>query len=258
MSRGERSPRIAAAQTLLHEHRALVAKIDRRRVLRGALSVGGLSLLAGCDVTNAPQVQGVLRAISRWNDRVQAALFDPRRLAPEFPEAMVRKPPRFNAYYPIEQVKPVDPATWKLELAGAIRERGPWTLDALAALPQVTQITRHVCVEGWDYIGQWTGVPLKDFLLRIGADTGARYVAFHCADGYKSSIDMACALHPQTQLTMQYARAPLPDAYGFPLRLRAPTKLGFKLPKWVVAMEVTNVYPGGYWEDRGYNWFSGL
>jgi hypothetical protein len=25
-----------------------------------------------------------------------------------------------------------------------------------------------------------------------------------------------------------------------------------------VAMEVTNTDKGGYWEDQGYNWFSGL
>jgi DMSO/TMAO reductase YedYZ molybdopterin-dependent catalytic subunit len=96
------------------------------------------------------------------------------------------------------------------------------------------------------------------FFERIGADTTAKYVSFKCADGYWSSIDMATALHPQTILATKYARQPLTEPFGFPLRLRMGTKLGFKQPKWIVAMEVTNSYPGGYWEDRGYNWFSGI
>ena len=52
--------------------------------------------------------------------------------------------------------------------------------------------------------------------------------------------------------------SPVAGPFGFPLRLRTATKLGFKNPKWITSMAVTNVYPGGYWEDRGYNWFSGL
>jgi DMSO/TMAO reductase YedYZ molybdopterin-dependent catalytic subunit len=46
-------------------------------------------------------------------------------------------------------------------------------------------------------------------------------------------------------------------ASGWRMKLRIPTKLGFKNPKHIVAMFVTNEYPGGYWEDQGYNWFSG-
>ena len=72
------------------------------------------------------------------------------------------------------------------------------------------------------------------------------------------SIDMPSALHPQTILATKYAREPITDPFGFPLRLRTALKLGFKQPKWITAMEVTNDYPGGYWEDMGFNWFSGI
>lgn len=134
-----------------------------------------------------------------------------------------------------------------------------WTLDELYKLPQFTQITRHICVEGWSAIGSWTGTPLRDFLKLIGADTRAKYVWFQCADkdGYNSPLDMRTALHPQTQMTFKYANEILPRAYGFPMKIRVPTKLGFKNPKYVVSMEVTNDYKGGYWEDQGYNSFSG-
>ena len=119
-------------------------------------------------------------------------------------------------------------------------------------------IIRHICVEGWDYIGQWSGPNLRMFLERIGADLTAKYVAFRCADGYSSSIDMPTALHPQTILATKYAKDLVEPPFGFPLRLRTSTKLGFKNPKWITAIEVTNTYPGGYWEDRRYNWFSGI
>src|SRR5207244_5275475 len=57
-----------------------------------------------------------------------------------------------------------------------------------------------------------------------------------CAEGYSSSIDMATALHPQTQLTFKYDGEVLPPKYGFPMRVRIPTKLGFKNPKHVIGM----------------------
>jgi DMSO/TMAO reductase YedYZ molybdopterin-dependent catalytic subunit len=112
-------------------------------------------------------------------------------------------------------------------------------------------------VEGWSQIGEWSGVPLRHFLTAVGADLRARYVAFDCLDDYTSSIDMASALHPQTILAVDFEQAPLTPPWGAPLRLRIPTKLGFKNPKYIGAITVTNTYPGGYWEDQGYDWFSG-
>ena len=82
-------------------------------------------------------------------------------------------------------------------------------------LPEVSQITRHVCVEGWSAIGSWQGVKLSDFLKLIGADTTAKYVWFQCAEGYSNTIDMPTALHPQTQLTLKFDHKVLPRAYGF-------------------------------------------
>ncbi len=251
-------PQAAAYPSALIEHRKLIANIERRAFLRGTASLGALTLLTGCDISNESALQAVLHAMSGWNDRVQAFLFDPHKLAPTYSDADVTMPPRFNAYYSIKEVKPVDGDTWKLELAGLIENKAPWTKEALYALPQETQITRHVCVEGWDYIGKWSGVPLRLFLERVGADITAKYVAFKCADKYWGSIDMATALHPQTILATHYAGQPIGDAYGFPMRLKTPLKLGFKQPKWIYAIEVTNTYPGGYWEDGGYNWFSGV
>ena len=251
-------PAKAVDQTILKENRRLVETIERRAFLRGGLSLGALTMLTGCDVTNHDSVQRALWAMSAWNDRVQAYLFSPDQLAPEFPASRVARPPRFNAYIPRDKVPAVNGEAWRLELAGLIKDKRPWRLDDIYALPEVTQRTRHICVEGWDYIGEFTGVPFRLFLERIGADTTAKFVAFRCADGYRGSIDMATALHAQTQLSTKYAGDIISNDFGYPIRLRAPTKLGFKMPKQIVALEVTNTNPGGYWEDRRFNWFSGL
>ena len=251
-------PGHAPDPAILDNHTPLIRGLQRRGLLRGGLSLGALTMLTGCDVSSDASVQTALRAVSGFNDRVQALLFDPNKLAPTYPASMVLKPPRFNAYFNIEDLKPVDGDAWRLELAGLIADKRPWTRQQMAGLPETETIVRHICVEGWDYIGQWSGVPLRAFLERIGADTRAKYVAFKTADDYPSSIDMATALHPQTLLATQYAGETLPDPFGYPLRLRASTKLGFKQPKWITAIEVTNTYPGGYWENLGFNWQSSL
>ncbi len=237
---------------------APVSDISRRGLLRGALGLGAASLLAGCDVSEIDNVQKGLRAVSAWNDGVQETIFRPEHLAPTFSVDQVVKPARFNAYYDIEDVKPVDGATWKLELMGRINDKRPWTAQQIYALPEQEVIIRHVCVEGWDYIGQWSGPNLRAFLERIGADLTAKYVYFICNDDYTESIDMACALHPQTILATKYANETLADPFGYPLRLRTSTKLGYKNAKWIKAIEVTNDFRETFWSKQGFNWFAGI
>ena len=245
-------------QRLLDDHRPLVRAIERRGLIRGGLSLGGLTMLTGCDFETPESVEAGLRKVSSFNDHVQALIFNPNKLAPTYPASMVLKPPKFNAYYDIMDVKVLDGQAWRLELAGLIDNKTSWTVDQFAALPQQDEIIRHICVEGWDYIGEWSGVPMRSFLERVGADTRARYVNFQTADDYPSSIDMATALHPQTLLATKYAGETLAAPFGYPLRLRTSTKLGFKNPKWITAIEVTNTYMPGFWEKKGFNWFSGI
>jgi DMSO/TMAO reductase YedYZ molybdopterin-dependent catalytic subunit len=245
-------------QLLIKDAAKLLREPSRRLFLRGAAGLGAVTLLTGCDLIDSDAAEGALMKISRFNDRVQALLFDPNKLAPTYPESMITKPFPFNAYYDEDDAPEVDGETYRLEVGGLVGDKKSWTLSELYALPQEKQITRHVCVEGWSAIGSWTGARLSDFLKRVGADTRARYVWFQCAEGYSNTIDMPTALHPQTQMTFRFADQILPRKYGYPMKIRIPTKLGFKNPKHVIAMHVTNKDLGGYWEDRGYNWFSGL
>ena len=244
--------RIEPAQQLELEN------IQRRHFLRAGLTVGAMSMLTGCNLQDGDQVDKVLWAMSRWNDRVQAWLFSGRKRAPTFARAQITKPFPFNAFYGQDDIPEVDLTSYSLAVSGRIRDKAPWTLESLRKLPQRSDITRLICVEGWSAIGQWGGVPLKTFLEHIGADTTAKFVGFKCADRYYSSLDMPTALHPQTLLALDYADVALPPEYGYPLRVRVPTKLGFKNPKHVVEIFVSNDNPGGYWEDQGYNWFSGI
>lgn len=236
----------------------LRVEIERRHLLRGSLSLGALTLLGGCDISDADAVQSALHAISRWNDRVQAWLFSDAKLAREYAPDEVAKEFRYNAYYPVKDVVQIDAASYRLGLSGRIGDKRPWTVQQLLSLPRQVQRTRHVCVEGWSYVGEWSGVPLRDFLARVGADLTAKYVGFECADGYYEGIDMPTALHPQTIMAVTAGPDILPAKFGFPLKIRIPTKLGFKNPKWVTALYVTDVRPAGFWTDRGYNWFSGI
>ena len=235
----------------------VIGGIERRQFLRQTLSLGALSLLTGCDITDNDQVQSVLRLMSRWNDRAQAFLFSDQRLAPTFAESEVVRDFRYNAFFPVADVPKLSAADYRLQLSGLIANKHPWSVEQLHALPQESQITRHVCVEGWSMIGKWGGPRLSNFLQRVGADLSAKYVGFQCADGYYGSIDMPSALHPQTIMAVKFADEIIPPKYGYPFKVRIPTKLGFKNPKWVTTIFVTNRYPGGFWEDRGYNWFSG-
>jgi DMSO/TMAO reductase YedYZ molybdopterin-dependent catalytic subunit len=246
------------SRLLIKDAVKLMPDSARRNFLRGAASLGALTLLTGCDIIDTDAAEGVLRKISEFNDGAQAALFSRTKLAPTYPESAITKPFPFNAYYPESDAPEVDAATFQLEVGGLIDNKEPWSLKRLYALQQESQVTRLICVEGWSAIGKWTGVRLSEFLRRLGADTRARYVWFQCAEGYSSTIDMATALHPQTQLSFKFADEILPRKYGFPMKCRMPTKLGFKNPKHVIGMHVTNKDLGGYWEDQGYNWFSGL
>jgi DMSO/TMAO reductase YedYZ molybdopterin-dependent catalytic subunit len=230
---------------------------SRRLFLQRSFTLGGLSLLTGCAIADDGSAESALMKVSRFNDKVQGWLFDPTRLAPTYPESMITRPFPFNAYYGEDEIRQVDADSYRLEVTGMVADRHAWTLAELQALPQTDQVTRHICVEGWSAIGKWGGVSFSSFLARIGADTSAKYVGFKCADDYYTSIDMPTALHPQTLLTLSYDGQPLPPRYGFPMKLRMPTKLGYKNPKHIQAIFVTNTYPGGYWEDQGYNWFGG-
>lgn len=155
----------------------------------------------------------------------------------------------------------IDLDEWTVAIEGLVQRPGEYRLADLQKLPKHEQNTRHVCVEGWDVIGNFGGTRLSEVLSMAGADTSARYLYFECGDDYYQSIDMESALHAQTLACWEMYGRPLDRGHGAPLRIVIPTKLGYKQPKYVEKLVVTNVLRSGhrgYWEDQGYSWFGGL
>lgn len=167
-----------------------------------------------------------------------------------------------------------DFASWRLEVDGLVARPLKLSLAELRALPQRSQITRHDCVEGWSAIGKWTGVPLREILMRAMILPAARFVVFHCADFYEraedgtgqyyESIDLVDAFHPQTILAHSLNGERLSVSHGAPIRLRVERQIGYKQAKYVMRIELTDRLDrigrgkGGFWPDRGYEWYAGI
>jgi DMSO/TMAO reductase YedYZ molybdopterin-dependent catalytic subunit len=193
-------------------------------------------------------------------DWVSDKIFSRTRLAPTFSASMVVPLEKFpyNGYDVIDPE--VDLGNWTLTVEGAVKRPGEYKLEQVQALPKLVQNTRHICVEGWDVIGNFGGARVADFLNLVGADLASRFVEVECADDYFESIDMESILHPQSLLCYEMYGQPLDRGHGAPLRLQMPTKLGYKQAKYITTLRVTNVLKPerGYWEDQGYSWFGGL
>lgn len=249
---------------------------DRRRFLRSGLGAALSLALAGCQPWSEKRwVRNILGVGERLNLRVQRALLPRNRLAPEYTEADIS--PYFkpngtfdpgDAHY--QALAARNFRDWKLVVDGLVERPVQLSLQELHALPARTQITRHDCVEGWSCIGKWKGVMLGALLERAGLKPQARYIVLHCADTmddgarYYESIDLIDAFHPQTILAYAMNDRPLPIPHGAPLRLRVERQLGYKMAKYVMRVEaVESLTPlaggqGGYWEDRGYEWYAGI
>jgi DMSO/TMAO reductase YedYZ molybdopterin-dependent catalytic subunit len=249
----------------------------RRNFLLRALALGGSTLLAGCDrLSQTEWFPRLLEQAETLTRRSQQRVTPRRSMAQEFSEADLSPVFRSNG-----TANPDDPqyqalaangfAGYRLKVSGLVDAPGTFSLDELRAMPSRTQITRHDCVEGWSAIGQWKGAPLSAVLDRVRPQPEARHVVFHCADPmddrgtrYYESIDMDDATHPQTILAYELNRQRLPIANGAPLRLRVERQLGYKMAKYVMAIELVDSFEkigggkGGYWEDRGYEWYAGI
>jgi DMSO/TMAO reductase YedYZ molybdopterin-dependent catalytic subunit len=252
----------------------------RRSALTTALAgLGGLCL-AACDrITSNARGAAVLASAEGLTRRAQRLVLDRQALAREFPPELISADFRANG-----STDPSDPAyrahvaggfaDWKLVVDGLVERPLALSLDELRALPARTQITRHDCVEGWSDIAKWTGARLGPLLDRAGLKREARYIVFHCADDlggaatgankYYESLDLVDAYHPQTLLAYAMNDAPLPVAHGAPIRLRVERQLGYKHAKYVMRLQAVAAYDhigggkGGFWEDRGYEWYAGI
>jgi DMSO/TMAO reductase YedYZ molybdopterin-dependent catalytic subunit len=259
-------------------------QLNRRRFLATATLGASTLALSGCDAFDflADRDNGVRNVLEGANDltyRVQRLLAGRESLAQEFTEADIRQPQRPNGITApddsvYKSLQSGDFADWRLEVTGLVEKPLSLTRQQLMNMPSRTQITRHDCVEGWSCIAKWTGVPMALVLDAAAVKPNARYVVFHCLDTierslsgevkYYGSIDLVDARHPQTILAYGMNGMPLPVENGAPLRVRVERQLGYKMPKYIHKIELVDGFgamglgKGGYWEDRGYDWYGGI
>ena len=254
-----------------------LAQLSRRSALIGAAGMGGL-MLAGCDqLSKTPSFVRALHTAERLNMGAQRLLLPEDGLAREFSKADLSPYFKPNGSFTgttddYKRMLDDNFASYRLAVGGLVRHPLSLSLAELKALPARSQITRHDCVEGWSAIGGWTGVPLGLLLKSAGLLPQARYIVFHCADNlggdanglYYESIDLKDAFHPQTILAYAMNGQPLPVPHGAPLRLRLERQLGYKMAKYVMGVEAVASFArfgsgrGGFWEDRGYQWYAGI
>src|SRR5947209_6176287 len=117
-------------------------ELSRRRFISGGASLGALTLLTGCDVSDSFSAEEMLKKVSKFNDGVQALIFNPDAMAPTFAESAITKPFPFNAYYELDDAPEIDGKDWKFEVSGLVQDKKSWTIDELYKLPQVKQVTR--------------------------------------------------------------------------------------------------------------------
>ena len=227
--------------------------IARRKFITGAAA---LSLLAGCESRPAGAFLGLMRT---WNEKAEALMFSPRRLAPELPASEETDEDDLPSYFISSGGAPAAPASWALKVGGLVANPLTLTLDQLRSLPSTSMRVRHHCVEGWSAVAPWRGVRVSEIARRAGLDPRVRYVEFRSFDsGYWSGWDLASAMHPQTLLAYDIYGHPLGANHGAPLRLYSAVKLGYKNVKYLTEVNFLPNKIGGYWEDQGYEWFGGV
>ena len=247
------------------------AGITRRRMLVSVPALGGL-LVTGCSDTFRPPVvrSGLIGAAdvltmstSRWlqADQPLAREYGRELFAPEFPTWGQTNPDdeRYQQHVS-EQFR-----HWALPVGGLVEQPSSFSLADIKALPVRTQITAHVCEQGWSAIAEWIGVPLSLLLEAAGGvKPEARYVVFHAVDGWYESIDMFEVVHPQTILAYGLNGEELPVGNGAPLRLRVERQCGYKNIKFIQSIEVVDSLAGirrgtgGLSSDFGFHWFGGV
>jgi DMSO/TMAO reductase YedYZ molybdopterin-dependent catalytic subunit len=257
--------------------------ITRRRLLGlGAASASSL-VLSGCSEfdgflrVNAP-VRDVLEQANNLTYQVQRLIVGDA-LAREYSETEIRQGQRPNGSNdPTTDeylaLKANNFADYRLRVTGLVENQLSFSLDELRNMPSRTQITRHDCVEGWSCIAKWTGTPLAGVLDQAKVKPQAKFAVYHCYDNierglsgdvlYYESSDLIDARHPQTILAYGLNNETLPVANGAPVRIRIERALGYKQPKYVHTIELVDSFAaigrgrGGYWEDRGYDWYGGI
>ena len=149
-----------------------------------------------------------------------------------------------------------------LRVGGLVELPRAFTYAELKAMPKQEQITTHFCIQGWSGVAKWGGIPMRHILELVRPTPEARYAVFYSfADGgevgrYYDVHRISNMRHELTILAYEMNGAPVSVLHGAPLRLRCENELGFKMVKWIAAIEFVHDFAdlgagqGGYNEDH--------
>ena len=190
----------------------------------------------------------------RWDPRSELTEQD---ISPHFwPNGMMPASSEFEA-----MVKH-DFADYRLRIGGLVEAPREFSLAELKAMPRQEQITTHFCIQGWSGVAKWGGVPMRHLVELVRPLAQARYAVFYSfADGseggrYYDVHSLSNMSHTLTLLAYDMNDAQVSVLHGAPLRLRCENELGFKMVKWISAIEFVEDFAelgagqGGYNEDH--------
>jgi sulfane dehydrogenase subunit SoxC len=172
----------------------------------------------------------------------------------------------------------VEPATWTLEVDGAVERPLSLSLDDLRARAAVTSEVTFECAGNGRALldprpisqpwlleavgtGAWTGTPLAALLAEAGVREGAVEVLFTGLDrgvegeieqSFQRGLALADATRDEVLLAWGLNGGPLPPQHGFPLRLVVPGWYGMTNVKWLARITVLDEPFTGYQNARGY------
>jgi len=147
----------------------------------------------------------------------------------------------------------IDIDSWTLSIEGMVEHHLELTYDNITSF-QRTEVTATLkCVEGPTDRAEWTGVNVSTILDMAMVEPGAKEIIFYSVDGYSSSLTLDDATSEGVLLAYMMNGETLPADHGYPLRLVAPGKAGYKWVKWIERIEIIDYDYEGYWESRGWD-----
>ena len=234
-------------------------RLDRRAFLRFSTLGIGATILGACNSSGPKSADKLLTFAANQNEKFERWL-----LGQNTPAHIGRVTPagaRFPAYWVSDSVPIWNEATrgvWSLEISGAVKAPRTFSYDQLRQMKLETHRVPHYCVEGWTAVADFTGVPMRTLMGAVQPNADAKFVDFAgFDDGYHESWDIESTMHPQTMVVLAKDGQRLSPQYGAPARVHGPVKLGYKNTKYLTQIVVMPAANGGYWSDRGYEWYGG-
>ncbi len=145
----------------------------------------------------------------------------------------------------------VDINSWALVIGGQVQKTVAYTYEDLFGFKMISQVSRLKCVECWSAKATWEGFRFEELLRQVQPDPKAKYVYFESADSYYESFSIEELKRPRVLFVLRMNGNPLSKDHGFPLRLIAPFKYGYKNVKYITRMEFTDKRKRNYWANNG-------